>query len=96
MDKQELKPCPFCGGEGHIKLRFIGTEDTDVFLEEYAAVCINCGATTGQRYSGRFRRRDGVFQMLSDGYEAAVAGWNRRAYEPGAPGPAPEDSGGTE
>lgn len=39
MDKEELKPCPFCGGEAENQLREVR--------------CIDCGASINASYSGR-------------------------------------------
>ena len=38
---EELKCCPFCGGEAVIGT----TPDNDLYKEWFAVWCINCGAT---------------------------------------------------
>lgn len=86
-----LKPCPFCGGEGEIRLAMLSVDErNDCFVEEYKAVCRQCAATTGQRYLSRFIRADGEFHFERDGYAEAIAGWNRRAEA--AEGPPPEEN----
>lgn len=38
----ELKPCPFCGGEGHI----IKTDFGNGYQKYYHGVCLDCGMET--------------------------------------------------
>lgn len=75
-----LKPCPFCGeNTGAVRLRNMYVpNDRNSFVEEYEAVCINCGANTGKVYRSFFVRRNGEFVFSKDGYADAAAGWNRR------------------
>lgn len=40
----ELKPCPFCGGEGHI----IKTDFGNCYAKYYHVVCLDCGMETKQ------------------------------------------------
>ena len=41
----ELKPCPFCGGEGCLQRHdFVGYTDT------FGVVCLDCGCETRQFY----------------------------------------------
>lgn len=91
MNKCNLKPCPFCGGEAEIRLTMLNVNDRDdSILEEYRVVCRNCAATTGQRHVGKYRRYKGEFIFVNDAYAEAAAAWNRRAV-PAEEGPAPED-----
>lgn len=42
----ELKPCPFCGGEGCIQRHeFVGYTDT------FGVVCLDCGCETRQFFT---------------------------------------------
>ena len=68
----ELEPCPFCSGKAYIEAwemapfekAHIGEGNDGHF---YAAVCSECGASSGSQLSE----------------EEAAAAWNRRAGEDG-------------
>ena len=54
MDKQELKPCPFCGGEAEIYENNIIKS-----LPSYRVFCANC-----------YSRTYGMYDKLDDAIEA--------------------------
>lgn len=47
----DLKPCPFCGGEAVISVDPDAVEDTQGRRWAYNAVCIRCCATSGLTYT---------------------------------------------
>ena len=59
----DLKPCPFCGGEAVISVDPDAVEDTQGRRWAYNAVCIRCCATSGLTYTPK----------------KAKEVWNRRA-----------------
>lgn len=61
----ELKPCPFCGGEAQISSDTEATRDTADRFWAYTIVCSRCCATSGLTYTPK----------------KAVEAWNRRASD---------------
>lgn len=60
----ELKPCPFCGGEAETKMYLWGTNSqTGEPIWLYYVFCIKCNSMS-----------DNVFQSKKD----AINAWNRR------------------
>ena len=66
MIDTNLKPCPFCGGEGKIEY-----EDVDGYYQKYYSwvhvVCQKCYATIGRVYDDRDRSK-----------RYAIKTWNKR------------------
>lgn len=82
MNDLKLKPCPFCGGQGEIRLVGLSVDSQGRGVEEeYRAVCRDCGAQTGRRHLGRYARVSGDFVIYKDAFMAAVEDWNRRTGE---------------
>lgn len=75
---ENMKPCPFCGGEAIVTSRDQAVEDSGAFSEIYAVACRSCGARPGGCFRGKFYRKDGEFFIVKDGYADAVAAWNQR------------------
>ena len=87
MEKEiELKPCPFCGGNGHIsqrEVRFIGQNDYGMKKIKVAVqvICGRCkargGVSTGIVIFGNSyeTRRESLEPLEAK----AVEYWNRRA-----------------
>lgn len=77
-DTEELKPCPFCGGEAEIKQVNLGLNDENAFIDSWLVECSQCKART-QWYGGEFTRdTDGSVRFLKNGRNEAVNDWNRR------------------
>lgn len=62
---EELKPCPFCGGEPSVNFDPDGIKDTKGRKWAYTVSCDRCCARTGVCWSG----------------EMAIKAWNRRAND---------------
>lgn len=66
MNNTELKPCPFCGGEGQLEY-----EEVNGFYQKYYSwvhvVCKNCYATIGRTYDDKDRSKMYAIKL-----------WNRR------------------
>lgn len=80
----ELKPCPFCGGKGHIKykcLRYLGKDYIGTVKERQSCYvqCGFCKARGGPftmnvvKFYGKMSEHDRLFMA-----EFAVRIWNRR------------------
>ena len=66
MIDENLKPCPFCGGEGELEYE----EVNGVYQKYYSwvhVVCQKCYATTGRTYDDRDRSK-----------RYAIKTWNTR------------------
>lgn len=59
----ELKPCPFCGGEARINADTEAIRDSLGRLWAFNAVCDRCCATSGLTYT----------------VDKAIEAWNRRS-----------------
>lgn len=66
MDENNLKPCPFCGGEASIIQK-----SWDLFITGVRIECDECGASTGWT-SGA---------ILRDVQKRAIETWNKRVEE---------------
>jgi Lar family restriction alleviation protein len=64
----KLKPCPFCGGTGHMQ-RFA---DSDGFGTFYYVVCTGCRAQSGSQYASKGNDCPQTYAEVRDL-------WNRRA-----------------
>lgn len=66
MFDENLKPCPFCGGEGEIEYEYV-----DGYYQKYYSwvhvVCQKCYATIGRTYDDRDRSK-----------RYAIKTWNTR------------------
>lgn len=69
----ELKPCPFCGGEAHIR------RTVDNRILEYYVSCFTCGAETSRvAYLG-----DAIkdIDAITKAVNYVTKSWNRRVSE---------------
>lgn len=65
MDK-EIKACPFCGGEGKLRIKSFDIFNNVAFVE-----CLNCGAQTARISAG----------VQYTAVDRAIDLWNRRAKD---------------
>jgi hypothetical protein len=81
MDKDKLKPCPFCGSEAHIekgKVRFKNNKARRATkIEAYFIGCSDPGCIlySTKQYGKLF------FTVSKDGIEVMIRRWNRRRGE---------------
>lgn len=75
----ELKPCPFCGGEAKF---FVNTCREHGISRGYnfGIYCTGCNATTPKtNYGIEFRLSDfGELEFTNDERQQAIEAWNRR------------------
>lgn len=64
VNVNELKPCPFCGGEAEIKSRYIGYGSIGLGAHDWFAIACNDCRTISKEYGTK---------------EQAIAAWNNRA-----------------
>ena len=73
---EELKPCPFCGGEAEIRTRKV--HHSDWFGKNYRAMyrarCKSCGATVGKLAACEYHRDERTGSEWG-----AIVEWNARA-----------------
>ena len=65
---EQLKPCPFCGGEA--KLKTARESDGQISYDSIYVACLNC-RSTGLSYTT-------YYNVSSNPEEEAIAAWNRR------------------
>jgi Lar family restriction alleviation protein len=76
---EELKPCPFCGGEAYTK----------VVSRDYMQTGYSIGAEVGCQKCNFHMRGDSIFEvdefmnmkMVSEGAQHVIENWNRRAND---------------
>lgn len=61
-----LKPCPFCGGQADISVDHEAVKDTEGRRWAYTIVCNRCCATSGLTYSPK-KARDAWNRRAADG-----------------------------
>ena len=73
----ELKHCPFCGGEAHVKEYANGHKGDGVYVASYQVGCDKCKIYFTR--NSEFRLADGQLEFKVNGYDLAVNLWNTRA-----------------
>ena len=64
---EELKPCPFCGGEAHL------------FVDDgVRVICPSCGATTKCLVDGLYGNK-----LTGNATKSVIEAWNRRVSDNG-------------
>ncbi len=66
MYDAEIRPCPFCGGEGKLEYEFVNGH-YQTYYSWIHVVCKKCFATTGRVYDDRDRSK-----------RFALRTWNKR------------------
>lgn len=73
---EQLKPCPFCGGEATITEYASGHKGNGTFTADYKAGCDKCKIHFC--HNSEFCLVDGQPRVTVNGYKLAVEAWNRR------------------
>lgn len=79
LTHNELKPCPFCGGDAEV----IEREAHSVFVG-FAVRCKNCLCGTAAEYEGQIKTLTGYVKFdasLADVLKSVVDKWNNRAAD---------------
>lgn len=79
---ENLKRCPFCGGEAIIEQTAHGTTSNNSVSLSFEIRCKDCGATTEPSYGNIFinlKGENGELNIWHDDRPNAINAWNRRA-----------------
>lgn len=77
--KNELKPCPFCGGKAVFKTAEIKTGIEMIHLI-FKIKCQKCESSQTREFHNIFQLdKSGEVKILRDDRKEAVAAWNQRA-----------------
>lgn len=71
-----LKPCPFCGGEATIYESQKECTKDGLFIAHYKAGCDNCKIYFS--HNSEFILENGQPKFYRNGYEFVINAWNRR------------------
>ncbi len=79
---EELKKCPFCGGEASFSIKNDFSRNL-IKGYEFNIRCNKCGVTNPDReYRIEFKMNDsGEIEIVSDGRKNAIEEWNKRCKE---------------
>lgn len=80
MMSNELKPCPFCGGEARFVQVARGTAENASCRLQFAIRCVKCDATAPHAYGSVYVQlgEDGTLTSWGDDRLEAIEAWNRR------------------
>lgn len=73
---ENLKPCPFCGGEAYIKRIGYGHNGLGKFVETYEIGCKACSIRFTKESIFKMEKGQPVYHK--NGYEDCVKAWNTR------------------
>ena len=78
---ENLKPCPFCGGEAAIDQTGFGTTEHSSVRLDFSIRCKKCGASApnASGYMAINLSSNGELNAWRDDRNRAIAAWNRRA-----------------
>ncbi len=75
---EELKPCPFCGGEAEICLGC----DNKIFGKYWFVRCKTCYSRSSDAYESRSELGPNqVYETIKEAWDKAIKAWNRRASD---------------
>ena len=79
----DLKKCPFCGGEARIFQTATGTMDMESCRLSFSVRCVKCGATAPDAYGFIAINLycNGNINIWHDDRADAIKAWNRRSGE---------------
>lgn len=85
IERNKLKPCPFCGGEAHLehsRVEMSGRTNADI-VTTWNVRCANCGTEKRGLASHYVIGDDEVLRLVDDAFMDgrifAITQWNRRA-----------------
>ena len=73
---EQLKPCPFCGGEAKTEVSYIQCGGDELLLRA-AVFCKVCGVGRTVRFNAELK----PFEDFTENFNTAVDMWNRRATD---------------
>lgn len=72
----ELKPCPFCGGQATIREYSVGHKGNGTFTASYKCGCEKCNISFTRE--SEFVLEKGLQKFIRNGYDQVKELWNRR------------------
>lgn len=80
---ENLRPCPFCGGEAKLVRKEYGwmAKSTPMICDLWLVRCQSCDCSTNSYRDEIYRSNDGELVVGQDGVAKAVAAWNNRPEE---------------
>lgn len=76
MNKEEIKLCPFCGGEAEIRKYGFGHGGNGEFKASYQVGCNKCKIYF--KFESIFKLENGQPEFIINGYDECIKAWNRR------------------
>jgi Lar family restriction alleviation protein len=74
----ELKPCPFCGGQAKLHRWDMEMGEGWILIELFFVKCDMCKAEIGDYKSTSRYREDGTVEIIEDCKTKIIEAWNRR------------------